>query len=540
MEKFNIPLRFIAKNASSVMVLMCCSTLFFSCKKDPSDPPVETQVEVRKEKIMSNLDSLYAYAQQIYLWNSELPAGKDFKPARFYDGGAGNEIDIYKNEIFALSRFAINPSNNKPFEYNANAAGIPKYSSLIETGSAGTVPRYNSDDNGFGLAFVGTSDGIRILYVDMNAPAWQAGLRRGQKVVSINNEKAVASTGYYSYISSALNGSNLSIVTETLENNLPVNRTIQLKKQYFVPSPVLKSAVLNVENKKIGYIAYKSFTDEENTRQFLGPVLNQFAVNGISELIVDLRYNTGGYQNTCRYLANCIAPQSADGKMMFTEYYNSQMQAGKADLLANQPILGFDNKPVYINGKIATLHDIDYSPAANRNNFEIEGNALHLEKVSFIVSSQTASASELLINVLKPYLKVQLVGVSADGSGNVSTYGKPVGFFDIKIDRYKVYLAMYQTRNANGEGDFFDGLPAGISTMDDVTVDFADIADPAVKAIVSPTTKSSGSAIKKLGTVKQVPAGGTVESPKIKKYIGLSSTGEGLIKAYSDFKLKRN
>ncbi|QNK64014.1 hypothetical protein H7F33_05860 [Pedobacter sp. PAMC26386] len=501
---------------------------FASCKK--SDPSIEKSnpISQREAKIKGNLDSLYQYAQQIYLWNEQLPALESFKPDRFFDSSTANEIDLYKNEIFAFSRFAVNPVNNIPFEYLSPNPGRTKYSSLIEIGAVSSGSKtINTSDNNFGLAFAGTADNqIRVLYVDPNSSAGIAGLKRGQKVININGKKAEASADYYNLISAALNDPGLAITVETVQDNPSSAKTYQLSNRPYTTNPVLKSVILEENAKKIGYISYRSFTAEDNSRQYLDPIFGQFAAADVAELIIDLRYNSGGYQNTSKYLANKIIPQSANGQLMFTEIYNKLMQNGKANLLANQPLLGYGNEPIYVNGKIATLMDIDYSPGGNKNLFEKEGPLLHVKKVSFIVSSQTASASELLINVLKPYLDVKIVGVSADGNTAVRTYGKPVGFFDIKIDKYKVYLAMYQDKNANNEGDFYEGMPAEISTADDTTVDFGDTNDPALRAIVSGiTTAVSGN--------KRTNSSGTVQN---NKYILPVNQLNGLIKTSFKFK----
>ncbi|RZK68730.1 MAG: hypothetical protein EOO92_22860, partial [Pedobacter sp.] len=107
-------------------------------------------------------------------------------------------------------------------------------------------------------------------------------------------------------------------------------------------------------------------------------------------------------------------------------------------------------------GKVITYADIDYSVAANTNVFSKKGNLGSVTNIVFIVSDRTASASELVINSLKPKMNVTLVGVK--------TYGKPIGFFPIRIEnRYDVYLSLFETKNALGQGGYYTGITPEVS-----------------------------------------------------------------------------
>jgi hypothetical protein len=97
---------------------------------------------------------------------------------------------------------------------------------------------------------------------------------------------------------------------------------------------------------------------------------------------------------------------------------------------------------------------------------------LHVVGLVFITSANTASASELVINALKPYYPDEkLIGAT--------TYGKPVGFFGISIhqQRYTVYMSQFHILNADGEGDYYEGIKAHLPAADDVTHDFGDTAE---------------------------------------------------------------
>ena len=500
-----------------------------ACKKsEPGNEPINPD----QQQIISNLDSIYLYAKQIYLWNDQLPEHDKFNPERFYNTEA-NGLTAYKNEIFAFTRFALNPATGKAYELNATEPLLPRYSTIIKS-NVNTIQENKNEvlqlkeANPFGLSFYQNDTAIRILYVDVNSPAGKSGLKRGDRIMEINDQSTVNPSAFIGPWKNAIQN---SFVKLTITNGAGESRQVRLTGTYYEHNPVLKHVVLNSGERKIGFIAYNSFTDEGNSSRFLAPVFTEFSQKGISELIIDLRYNGGGYQNTAVYFANQICPPKAKGAVMFTEHYNQMMQQGKAEILSRQLLRDSNNEPFYIDGRLATLYDIDYSVGANTVTFDTNNGLAHINKIYFIVSDQTASASELLINVLKPYIDVKLIGVSASGQQQVHTYGKPVGFFDIDIDKYELYVAMYQNKNANNEGDYYEGFLADYSTLDDPSHDFASLDDPAIQiALGSSNAASRASA--RVQNKQSVSAN--------HKYIFNTDRLDGVIKVAGDFKLKNS
>ena len=232
-----------------------------------------------------------------------------------------------------------------------------------------------------------------------------------------------------------------------------------LAKGSYTINPVLYRDVFTVAGgKKVGYLVFNSFTTNASAK--LQEAFEFISANNATELIVDLRYNGGGSVATAEELVNYIAPASQNNKVMYTTYYNELMRSGQATILKNQKFR--------YNGQLVSFFDIDFSSAANQSTFSKIGN-LNVSKVYFIVSGSTASASELVINSLKPVVPVQLIGRR--------TYGKPVGFFSIHIDKYDLYIPQFQTKNQNDEGDYFDGMIVNKEAADDVTRDFGDTAE---------------------------------------------------------------
>jgi hypothetical protein len=273
----------------------------------------------------------------------------------------------------------------------------------------------------------------------------------------------------------------------------------------------------------------------------LDSAFQSYASQGITDIVVDLRYNGGGDVNTAEHLVNLIAPSSANGKVMHTDYYNQMMQNGQATMLSNVPI-------DYTNPSEGYLSQINFSPSAQTFNISKAGNVTGLTKVYFIVSSGTASASEMVINCLSPYMsETQLSACFSDSSS--FTYGKPVAFFEIRIGQFSMFTPNDQMDNANGYGSYYQGLQSNFQAnitdyytgnnqvnridFDDVTHDFGDpmekplsdmiYAIAGVNTLASSSQTSSGlrsmstgltnARVKRMGNFSKIP-GIMVGKPK--------------------------
>ena len=143
--------------------------------------------------------------------------------------------------------------------------------------------------------------------------------------------------------------------------------------------------------------------------------MNNFASQNVSDIVIDLRYNGGGYVSVQEKLADYLAPASANGSVMMKETYNDKHQDYNTTLYFNK------------TGPLNPNH------------------------ILFIVTQSTASASELLINNLKPYMDVKLIGPD-------NTDGKPVGFFPISAGDWYVFPVSFRSTNSVNNGGYFDGF----------------------------------------------------------------------------------
>jgi len=438
--------------------------LVSSCKKEKKivvTPPVDTTAKPTAfDKIR---DSVFLYAKEDYLWYTSLPDSAAFKPLSFT--GADNK-DALINELNKLSQYAINPATGHAYEYYDGTQA--KYS-FIDDGETQGALNGNRGDFGFGLLWYGVND-IRVTYVYPGSPAALAGLRRGYQITSINNNTSLSydydgTATHYNFVVNAYFNSNAIALVLKKPDGSTFNASIN-RAAYNV-NPILKDTTYNVGGGKIvGYIVFNSFVSTDVANPLLDAAFADFANKGVTDLIVDLRYNGGGYVSTAIHLDDLIVPAAKSGGLMFKTYYNNRLQNNQETLLSHQwrrdPTYGlFNYGPQYI----------DYSVAANTYNFNKDGN-LSVNNVYFIMTGHTASASELTINNLRPEMNVQFIG-------EVS-YGKPVGFFDINIGQYTMYTPEFYTENSAAQGGYYNGFEPGTANYpgfqdaDDMTHDFGD------------------------------------------------------------------
>ena len=477
---------------------------FTACKKNDAGggvapPPAGTRLEL-------SLDSLYLYAKETYLWYQSLPDYNTFAPRQY--AAASPDMTALQTALQAITGKAIDPATGNPFEYRAGYSQ-PLYSFIakgnIITGRSASVGLDGKGyDLGLGVAVVNDTD-VFIRYVEQSSPAAAAGLARGMKILEMNG--APATTNHFT-LKAMLEAASLSLLVQKKEGSL---LTVSINQSGYTASPVLKTTILDAGSKKAAYIALARFSEPANAVEPLRQAFTTFANKGITNLVIDLRYNAGGYVETAQYFANLAAPASINAQVMYTEHYNNLVQQGKAPILKQIPYLDANRQPVYVNGRPATYADVDYTVKGNTYLFDKKGDLNSIRSVVFIVSGGTASASEQLINCLKPYVDVKLVGST--------TYGKPVGFFGIGIDAYTVYLSQFRILNARGEGDYYRGMTPDFPAMDDVTHDLGDPEESCVQQALQYISRSpyrSGRQERRMHTVTSVgemePYAGMIET----------------------------
>ena len=279
-----------------------------------------------------------------------------------------------------------------------------------------------------------------VRYILPNTSAQTAGLKRGDIFNSIdgqqlteNNFSDLLAPDEYTIGLATYNGTTISAI----------NESVSLLKTQYAENPIQISNTLTVNGVKIGYLLYNGFTSEYDSQ--LNAVFSQFQSEGITELVIDLRYNGGGSVRTATYLASMITGQFAN-QLFYTEQWNTDRQAAYAE-----------------NGVF---------PSSFANGGEAI-NSLNLNKVHILTTGRTASASELVINGLNPYITVRQVGGTTTGKFQASflLYDAPAPSFSRSGANsghtYAMLPLVFKTANAVGATDFVNGLDPDIELTED-------------------------------------------------------------------------
>ena len=304
---------------------------------------------------------------------------------------------------------------------------------------------FTGQNAGLGVGIsLDAEDRLWLSFVYAESPAGKDGWQRGWEIVGVNGKPVSAykrGSGYDLQLGSDNVGVTNTFTLRILDGSI-VEKTVA--KAEYQSNSVLYQNVLTRNGKKVGYWVYNSFKATPNITPTKSLEVEEsmayFEGNQIDELIIDLRYNGGGSVDVAEQLLNYLIPSSASGKLMYTNILNE----GKSKFNEEQK-------------------------------FEKTGN-LQLDRVVFITSRGSASASELIINCLTPYFGEDNVVLIGD-----NTYGKPVGAFPLSqfykpLEENNVELVpiTFAIANANGQAGYYEGFPVDYPVMDDPAKNWGD------------------------------------------------------------------
>ncbi len=421
-----------------------------ACKKadDSVTPQASTTTSTNANETVN--DWILSNMQDLYYWNDKIPANPDktLSPDLFFDSLL-NKYDA-----------TTNPTGDR-FSWIEQSGTALQAELSGETTTTGM--EYNLYLRSSG------SDGViaQVLYVLPGSPAEKAGIKRGDIISKVNGQ-LLTRTNYSDLLFS---GTTYTFGLAQVSNQTLVDtdQTRTVTATVFQENPVFLDSIYTVGSKKIGYLVYNQFVPGANNSTAneydaqVDAVFSNFKANGVNELILDLRYNPGGYTSSSANLASLIGKGISSSKLYFREEWNST---------------------------ITPALQKEYGSSFFVQNFldKAQNIGSNLSRVYVLTTDHTASASELIINGLRPYMTVTTIGTT--------TYGKNVGSITITDDTGKIAWGMqpivFRSYNTSGQSDYATGFTPSIEVEEPINLlPLGNTSEPLLSAAIGQITGSS-------------------------------------------------
>ena len=335
--------------------------------------------------------------EEFYLWYRQLPS---LEPALF------DSPEAYLNEL----------------RYTPLDRGF----SYIASKEASTAFFSESQFIGIGFSFRQVRETeIRITQVFPSSPAAEAGLLRGHYLTAVN-KRSVKELLRTNELGVELGppeiGYTISLSFRSSRADSEERIETVMKRPVTIPT-VSQTSVFNVNGRPVGYLHFRNFV--EPSYSALENAFAEFKRQAVTDLILDLRYNGGGIIDVARHLGSLIGGMRTNTRVFVEFVFN------------------------------------DKNTSLNRSRlFEDPPQTLDLPRVVVITTAASASSSELVINGLRPFIPVTIVGSNS--------FGKPVGQSGFEFCEKIFWPTTIKLANAHGEGDYFDGFYPDCEASDEL------------------------------------------------------------------------
>ena len=411
------------ENLRTKVLILFVALSFVACKKDSLDPNTTAQTTANATPTAKANSWVYDQLKEWYLWADIMPekAKTDLNLVTGKDG----ESDVKKYYFYSLLNDY--PTTDRFSWIRENIVDLNNSLSGVSTAFGFSRTAVYLDNTQTNVVFF-------VSNVTLESPAAKAGMKRGDIILTINGTQ-INNDNFATIIA---NNETATFGLGEVKNNTFVlsGKTIQATKAVVQTDPVHFWKVIEKGDKKIGYLVYTSFLAAYDTK--LKTAFGELKAKGINELVLDLRTNGGGSIASADLLSSLIVKNPNINNVIHKDEWNANIAK-------------------------------KYPSVVNPSKFTIQPNNIGtLNRLIVLTSNGTASASELIINSLRPYMDVIIIGQN--------TYGKNVGSITIKDENvparwtWGMQPIVLKTLNSKGESNYGTktGFAPNVTVADNV------------------------------------------------------------------------
>ena len=376
---------------------------------------------------------IYNNMSDYYLWNDKIPSSPNYNVSP----------DIFFKSICYWYNKDTNPDGDRFSWIQNNYQDLLNYLNGVANDEIGFEYKlYKLSENS--AAVLG-----EILYVKPGTSAEKSEVKRGQVFTEINNTPLTESN--YKSVLNGVKGNYTLSLHDYDGEELSEKKVVPLSTvSQYNENPIYFNTVYDYDGKKIAYLVYNFFAGDNNNGTYnydrqLAQIFNDFKSQNVTSLILDFRYNSGGSVSSAIVLASMIVKNFSDKNIFYTLKCNAKYEAY---ILKNFNKEYFNQ---YFTKEIAQTS----TPLPNIGE--------NLQQFYILTGDHTASASELIINGLKPYMDITLIGSTTIGKnvGSISLYER-----NNKKNKWGMQPIVFKTYNKDGQSDFTAGFAPDIENKD--------------------------------------------------------------------------